>query len=154
MCVMRIRYARKSDLPAIYCMVDEWREELKTSKADWFDHKNFRRMVEQSPKTCWVAEVDGKLVGFRFVWDDTDGRAWGWTIYIEKPWRGQGLGTELFMRTAKLLKKQGFRKMYAETYLTDRLAIKWHRKVGYKRIGTFPDWYGPDEHAAVFCYDL
>ena len=99
-------------------------------------------------------EDQGKVKGVRFVFDDSDGRAWGWLLIIHKDLRDKGVGTKLFKYTAKKLKEKGFRKLYAECSAESKTALNWHLKVGYKKIGTFRDWFGKGHHAIVFDYDL
>lgn len=90
----------------------------------------------------------------RFVFDDSGGRAWGWLIILDPKLRRNGLGSELFFYTAKKLKRMGFRKMYADCSVKNRVSINWHFKVGYRIAGVFRDWYGKGSDAVVFDYDL
>jgi RimJ/RimL family protein N-acetyltransferase len=152
-----IRLCKKSDLSKIMRLTKNWTCEFKGGPArgeNWFTTKHAAKILRENPKTCWVLEIEGKIAGFRFVDNDSDGRAWGWTIFIAKPFRQAGYGTLLFKETLKALKKLGFRKLYAECDFDNRRVIAWHKKMGYARIGTFPDWFGPDAHAAVFAMDL
>jgi len=153
----KIRLCKLSDLPRVHRLIDSWVSEFKGGPAkgeNWFSRKNIRSLVKENPKTCWVLEIGGKIEGFRFAEKTYDGRVWAWTLFMSKDFRDKGYGTKFFKETAKRLRKLGFRKMYAECDYDNRRAIAWHKKVGYKRIATFPDWFGQGAHAVIFAYDL
>ncbi len=146
---MKIRLCKKEDIPEILKLgKDAFKHER------WYSKKYLEKVLRENSKICWIMEDSGKLIGARFIYDDSDGRAWGWILAIEPDLRRKGIGSLLFYETAKRLKKQGFRKLYAECSVRNKPSITWHLKLGYKKAGIFRDWYGKGHHAVFFDYNL
>lgn len=146
---MKIRLCKKEDLPQI----------MKLGKdvfcGDvWYTKSVLESVFRDNPNLCWILEIDGKVEGVRFVFDDSDGRGWGWLLILDPKFRRKGLGSKLFLYTAKELKKKGFRKIYADCSVKNHISINWHFKVGYRIAGVFRDWHGKGADAIVFDYDL
>jgi len=147
--LMRIRICQEKDIPRILKL---GKDVFKKQK--WYTRKYLTEVLHENPKTCWILEIGGVIEGARFIADDTDGRAWGWLLIMDKHYRREGLGSKFFLYTAKRLKQLGFRKIYGECHATNQVSIEWHLKIGYKLVGVFRDWYGKGNDAVVFDYDL
>lgn len=146
---MKIRLCKKEDLPQIMKL---GKDVFKREK--WYRKNILEHVIRENAKTCWVLEIGGRIEGVRFVYDDSDGRAWGWLLILDPKFRRKGLGLKLFLYTAKKLKQMGFRKIYCECGAKNLASINWHFKTGYNLVGVFRDWYGKGLDAVVFDYDL
>ena len=63
-------------------------------------------------------------------------------LAVKKKFQGQGLGTKLMKFIEKYAKKNGFRKVYLYTGKNMKLTRKFYKKIGYKLINEFPEYYG------------
>jgi GNAT superfamily N-acetyltransferase len=146
---MKVRLCRESDVSFIMKLgKDVFRKER------WYTRRFIERIVRDNPLTCWVIEHAGKIKGVRLVDDDSDGRAWGWLLVMDKGLRHRGVGSWFFRDTVKKLRRMGFRKLYAECSAKDKDAIDWHLKVGYRMQGVLHDWFGRGHDAIIFDFEL
>lgn len=146
---MKLRLCKKEDIKQIY---EFSKKELK--KDAWFTADYLSKVFNRNPKTCYVLEDKGKIIGAHFVADEFNGRAWSWFIATHPKYRGRGLGKKLIMEVAKKLSKEGFYKLYSDAELTNTQAINFHLKIGFKIDGIFSDWYGAGHHALILSYKL
>lgn len=149
---MKVKRAKLSDVDRIY---EIGKDELaRTSWGKWFNKKTLKHIVLEEPKHCWVLEINGKVEGARLIRHEWGKVLWGWLILISKPYRHKGYGTLFFERTKKILRKEGYEKLFSEVAMDDIVSIKWHRKMGYKKEGVFKDWLGRGKDAIIFSIDL
>ena len=106
-----------------------------------------------------VCEKDGKVVGYAYAGAYSAREAYSWTattsIYIDKDFRRQGIGSKLYYELEERLKELGIINIlagvaYTETedeYLTHD-SYKYHLKEGYKKVAhmetvgkKFDRWY-------------
>ncbi len=146
---MRIRPAKLSDVGKIY---DIARDEL--SREEWFDRKELVWIIRSNPKSCWVMENEGKVLGARLTCETWATTAWGWLVAIRKDLRHQHLGTFLFDETCRLLKRQGMTRIMTDVYTGNGVSVNWHRKMGYRRLGLVKDWFDNGKDAIIFCKEL
>jgi ribosomal protein S18 acetylase RimI-like enzyme len=112
------------------------------SKKEWHkvDFAHYGKSVEwNEQKFRFKATEDGKLVGFLY------GKHESGVIYISsiitaENARGKGIGTMLISKSEEVGKKLGAHKMWLIT------GKKWsenafYQKVGFKIIGTLPDFH-------------
>lgn len=142
-----IRQSKPSDVKKI---VQLGKDALKER---WFSPMVLHSVLKWNPKTCWVLELDGWVIGARFVFDDKP-RAWGWGVVIHPNFRRQGYGRMLFEQTNKKLKKMGYRILLSEQNVENRASIEWHKRVGFRQIAAIPKFHDRGEAAALFYYEL
>jgi len=149
---MKIRKARFSDVNRIYEIgKDEFK---KTGWGYWFTKDNLRHLISEQAELCWVLEINDRVEGAHFVLEEWDKNVWGWVILISKPFRQKGYGTLLFEETIKMLKKRHYQKMFADVAVGDIPSLKWHKRLGFKRLGIFEDWLGKGKDAIIFSVDI
>lgn len=95
-----------------------------------------------------VAIIDGKIVGYTYANTFKSRRAYDYsvetTIYIDKEYKGKGIGKVLYTELENQLRQKGFRNMYAciaytekdNEYLTNGSKC-FHQKMGFSLVGTF-----------------
>ena len=88
---------------------------------------------------CIVAEDDGKVVGA--VWTrimndygHIDDQTPSFAISILKPYRNQGIGTQLMLKMLQLLKNQGYNRASLAVQKAN-YAVRMYRKVGFEVVG-------------------
>ena len=97
-----------------------------------------------------VAELDGKIVGYAYAGAFVGREAYKFsvemTIYLDKNFRGRGVGRKLYQALEDALKSRGIKNLYAcvayteieDEYLT-RASVKFHERLGFKVCGKFTD---------------
>lgn len=87
-------------------------------------------------------EPHGKFAGFAAAtyerWNRTGLIQW---IGLEKTCRGRGIGSRMIGKLAKFVKRNGGRKLYVNTGVSNREAISFYIKNGFLPEGIFRDWY-------------
>ncbi|HWI94055.1 MAG TPA: GNAT family N-acetyltransferase [Flavisolibacter sp.] len=88
-----------------------------------------------------VCEVDGKIAGYVYASKHRDREAYQWScecsIYMNSDFKGKGIGTELYRLLFQVLKRQGFRNVYARITLPNEASISIHERCGFKHFATY-----------------
>lgn len=96
----------------------------------------------------YVAEAEGKIVGYAYASAFKGRKAYDWSIetsiYVEHGLQGSGIGRKLYEKLEEALKKQGIRNVNAciayteneDQYLTND-SMRFHEHLGYELVGTF-----------------
>jgi L-amino acid N-acyltransferase YncA len=141
---------KKSDLPEAMRIANQnW-----TGECEWIKKPVFAKVLKDNPKTCWVMEMEGKVIGIRMVKDDFEHRAWGWLLVMKPEYRRNGFGTEFWKETNKVLKKKGYRCLVGVCEPFNKCSVNWHKKLGYKFIGKIPKWFFDNSDSVLFYYRL
>ncbi len=95
----RLRVMTEADVPAGLRLKDlaGWNQ----TPEDW------RRFLGASPQGCFVAEVDGKVVGTATTITYENRFAWIGMVLVDPEFRGRGIGTRLLERTIEFLDEAG-----------------------------------------------
>lgn len=127
-----VRKFRKSDLESI-------KQITKSLHPDWFTKKaleNIPRDIQL--ETCFVAEKNGKVVGFISVHSYEGKPMLGW-MGIDKKLRRAGTGKLLLGRVETELKNLGYKGLRVETvgecspaYKPYAETVKFYKSVGFK----------------------
>jgi phosphinothricin acetyltransferase len=110
--------------------------ELRTpdERAQWLAAKSSRHPVI-------VAEDDGAVAGwaslnvfnareaYRFVADIS--------VYVERGWRGKGVGGVLLARLIELAREHGFRKLVLSAFPFNQAGMALYEKFGFRTVGIY-----------------
>jgi phosphinothricin acetyltransferase len=100
----------------------------------WFKNLSEREAVI-------VAEINGCVVGFSAIQpyshDDVYVHVGVATVWVEKDFRGRGIGRRLADKTFSLARKKGYRKLMFFAYCFNREKMGFYKKLGYEEVGTF-----------------
>ncbi|HIY93789.1 GNAT family N-acetyltransferase [Companilactobacillus sp. HBUAS56275] len=106
--------------------------------------ENFKQRIRDiSQDFPYLVAVDDndKILGYAYAHLYGPRAAYAWTveasIYIDKNFKGHGLGTALYQKLEDILKKQGVVNLMACVTEENANSIKFHEKRGYKEVGTF-----------------
>jgi len=131
---VRIRRLEKEDAPAIsriYASIT-----MKEVEAD------FRRVVEEHSRrdneACFVAEINGQVVGFMISYILTAGfgmakSAWIATLGVDPAFMGQGIGAALAEEIFKFYKAQGIENVYTSVRWDSCDLLSFFKTLGFDR---------------------
>ena len=153
---MAIRMATLQDVPRILEIYGPYVEKTTVSfeytvpALDEFTQR-FLKTTAFFPWLVW--EEDGEVLGYAYGSRPFERAAYQWSasasIYLRPESCGKGIGKKLYAALEELLKKQGYRKVYAVITSENEASVAFHRAAGYRQIAAMPDigykfgkWYG------------
>ena len=104
--------------------------------------QDFKRVVEDhaqsNDEACFVAESDGKVVGFMISYILTAGfgmakSAWIATLGVDPNCMGQGIGASLAEETFKYYKSQGIENVYTSVRWDSSDMLSFFKTLGFDR---------------------
>jgi ribosomal protein S18 acetylase RimI-like enzyme len=131
---VQIRHLRKNDsseICRIYAAITMTAED-----------PDFKRVVEDHARTngeaCFVAERDGKVVGFMISYILTAGfgmpkSAWIATLGVDTSCMGQGIGAALAEEILKYYKTQGIENVYTSVRWDSTDLLSFFKTLGFDR---------------------
>lgn len=105
-----------------------------------------KKVLQRYP--YFIAEADGKAVGYAYVSPFKERAAYDWavetSIYVDRNKRGMGIGKKLYEALECTLKEQNICNLNAcigypeveDEYLT-KDSVKFHEHLGYSMVGEF-----------------
>lgn len=101
--------------------------------------ERIKAITEQFP---WlVLEDDGRILGYAYASSHRERLAYGWsvdsTVYIEAGHHRQGIGRALYTMLFRLLRLQGFFKVFAGIALPNPASVGLHVSVGFHLVGVY-----------------
>lgn len=142
----RVRLATPADAEAICRMYNQGIEDRgATLETELRTPEERRRwLAGRSPRhPVIVAETAGDLVGwgslnvfnpreaYRFVAD--------FSIYIERAWRGKGVGRVLLERLIALGREHGFHKLVLSAFPFNEGGMALYTKLGFRTVGVYKE---------------
>lgn len=111
--------------------------------------RSFRFELTDNPASrCWVAEVDGNIVGMIVVWLLVD-EAHIATIATHPDFRRKGIGKWLLSHTLLHLMDEGARSSFLEVRESNLAAQDMYRKFGYEVTGRRRRYYKDNDEDAI-----
>lgn len=135
---MSIRIAKEADLPRLLAIYGPYvtgttatfEYEIPTAVA--FTER-FREITAQFPWLVW--EENGRVLGYAYASAPFTRAAYQWcaepSIYLAPEIQGKGIGRRLYCALEELLKRQGYRLLYAIITEENYGSIAFHKKLGY-----------------------
>lgn len=143
---MTVRFAREEDYPAMSEIYRPYVEETTVSfeyeapSAQAFAER-MRALAGVHP--VLVCEEGGEILGYAYTADAFERRAYAWSaelsVYVQRDARGKGIGRALVRRAELILKKLGYRKLYALVTEENGESLAFHRAMGYTETARFPE---------------
>jgi ribosomal-protein-alanine N-acetyltransferase len=111
--------------------------------------RSFRFEVTENPASrCWVAELDGKVVGMIVVWLLVD-EAHVATLATHPDYRRQGIGKRLLAHALRQMLAEGARSSFLEVRESNVAAQEMYRKFGYVASGRRRRYYKDNDEDAI-----
>ena len=88
-----------------------------------------------------VCEVEGKIAGYAYATKHRERVAYQWSIessiYIHDDFQKAGIGRALYTAMFVILRKQGFRNVYAVINLPNEKSVAFHERLGFTYFATY-----------------
>lgn len=111
--------------------------------------RSFRFELTDNPASrCWVADLDGKIVGMIVVWLIVD-EAHVATVATDPEYRRQGIGKRLLSHALRSLIHEGARSSFLEVRESNIPAQELYRKFGYEQTGRRRRYYRDNDEDAI-----
>ena len=109
----------------------------------------FRFEVTDNPAArCWVAEVDGQIVGMIVAWLLVD-EVHVATLATHPDFRRQGLAQKLLIHTLRYTSDEGAVSSFLEVRESNLAAEELYRKFGYEMTGRRKRYYKDNDEDAI-----
>lgn len=95
---------------------------------------DFVRNFDQNLDRCWIAELDGKVVGSVFIVKHTESAAKLRMLYVEPEARGNGVGRKLVDAALEFSRAAGYANVMLWTNPQLTAARKIYEAVGFEMI--------------------
>ncbi len=139
---LNIRKMTEADLPAVSEL-----DQISFS-LPW-PERSFRFEVTSNPASrCWVAEVDGRVVGMIVGWLFVDEIHIA-NIATHPDFRRQGIAQKLLMHTLRYTADEGAITSFLEVRESNLAAQEMYRKFGYENTGRRKRYYKDNDEDAI-----
>lgn len=142
---MSVRLAQKADLPKILDIYAPYITDTTVSfeytvpTPEEFE-KRFSTVTAQFPWLVW--EENGAILGYAYGSAPFERAAYSWcaesSIYLAPEAKGRGIGRALQSVLEEILKRQGYRVLYALITSENTASLAFHKAVGFTSCADFP----------------
>lgn len=106
--------------------VEKFAQRIKTYLAEW----------------PWlVCEIDGVIAGYAYATKYRERTAYQWctesSVYIHDDFQRTGIARALYYSLFEILKRQGFRNVYAVINLPNDKSVSFHEGCGFRHFATY-----------------
>ena len=137
-----LRKMTVDDVPAVVEL------DQKSFSLPW-PERSFRFELTDNPASrCWVADLDGKIVGMIVVWLIVD-EAHVATVATHPDYRRQGIGKRLLAYALRQMIQDGARSSFLEVREGNLVAQEMYRKFGYEVTGRRRRYYRDNDEDAI-----
>ena len=139
-----LRPARPDDAEAVCLIYNQGIEDRVATLETELRTPDGRRewMAARGPRhPVIVAESDGALVGWGSLNPFNTRPAYrhvaDFSVYVERAWRGKGVGHRLLERLVEIAREIGYHKMVLSTFPTNTGGVRLYERLGFSRVGVY-----------------
>jgi ribosomal-protein-alanine N-acetyltransferase len=137
-----IRKMTVEDIPAVVAL------DQMSFTLPW-PERSFRfELTQNSASRCWVAEVDGRIVGMIVNWLLVD-EVHVATIATHPDFRRQGIARKLLSHSLRYMSDEGAISSFLEVRESNAAAREMYRKFGYEDTGRRKAYYKDNNEDAI-----
>ena len=137
-----IRKMTVEDIPAVVAL------DQMSFSLPW-PERSFRFELTDNPASrCWVAEVDGRIVGMIVNWLLVD-EVHVATIATHPEYRRQGIARKLLLHSLRYMSDEGAVSSFLEVREGNSAAREMYRKFGYQETGRRKAYYKDNNEDAI-----
>ncbi len=137
-----IRRMTVEDVPAAHAI------DLSSFTLPW-PERSFRFEVTDNPAArCWVAELDGRLVGMLVLWMIVD-EVHIATLATHPNFRRQGIAKQLLVKSLENACEEGARAAFLEVRAGNEAALCMYKKFGFEEVGRRERYYKDNGEDAI-----
>jgi len=137
-----IRKMTVEDIPAVVAL------DLMSFSLPW-PERSFRFELTNNPASrCWVAEVDGRLIGMIVNWLLVD-EVHVATLAIHPDFRRQGIAKKLLTHSLRYMIGEGAISSFLEVRESNIAAQEMYRRFGYVESGRRRRYYKDNDEDAI-----
>jgi ribosomal-protein-alanine N-acetyltransferase len=139
---LNVRKMTVEDIPTVVEL------DQKSFSLPW-PERSFRFELTDNPASrCWVAEVDGRIVGMIVVWLIVD-EAHVATLATHPDFRRQGIAKKLLSHALRYLIDEGAQSSFLEVRESNIAAQEMYRQFGYQESGRRRRYYKDNDEDAI-----
>ena len=141
-----VRLANAGDLPAMYAIYRPYADgttvsfEYGAPPAGVFAARIAALLPDWPVLVCTGG---GEIVGYAYAAPAFERRAYAWcaelSVYVREDMRGRGVGSLLERGICALLRRLGYRRVYALITEENAASISFHERAGYRKVAFFPE---------------
>lgn len=137
-----LRRMMVEDVPAVHAI------DVGSFTLPW-PERSLRFEVSDNPAArCWVAELDGQVVGMLVLWLIVD-EAHIATLAIQPEYRRQGLAKRLLVEALRTAYQEGARQALLEVRAGNEAAQAMYRTFGFEEVGRRARYYKDNGEDAI-----
>ena len=137
-----IRKMTVEDVPTVHAI------DVSSFTLPW-PERSFRFEVTDNPSArCWVAELDGSVVGLLVQWMIVDETHIA-TLATHPDFRRQGIAERLLMNALESAYAEGARTALLEVRAGNEVAQNMYKKFGFEEVGRRERYYKDNNEDAV-----
>lgn len=142
---MAIRAAVRGDIPAMLTIYRPFVERTAVS----FEYivptqEEFARRMDGHRDFPWLVwEENGRVLGYIYAGRAFERAAYAWcaeiSCYLDESARGRGVGRLLYQTVEDILRRQGYRKVFAVVTSANAPSVAFHTALGYREAARFSE---------------
>lgn len=143
---IKIRPATAADAEAIATIYNQGIEDRVATLETDLRTPNERRqwLATRGPRhPVIVAEAGGEVVGWGSLNAFSPRKAYDYvadfSVYIERGWRGKGVGSRLLTRLIELARELGYHKLVLSAFPWNAGGMALYQKLGFRTVGTYKE---------------
>jgi DNA-binding MarR family transcriptional regulator/GNAT superfamily N-acetyltransferase len=116
----------------IYSLEYGWNSHIEEITAEIV--ANFLKNFDPARERCWIAEIDGEIVGSVFLVRETEDVARLRLLIVDSKARGLGIGRRLVQECVQFARGAGYRKITLWTHAVLKAARALYQQAGFKLV--------------------
>ena len=109
----------------------------------------YLELYEEWPEGFLVAEKDNEILGFIVLVLTPEGDGRVFALAVDSGYRGRGIGRALLKMAFNVLRKRKIGYVHLEVRVSNQIARRLYRSVGFMETGFIPFYYKNGEGAIV-----